>query len=416
MRPVAGASPCEVVTPGVQSALSILWPALADETGRNIHMKLWKACSALAFCASLGLGFAAQGCSDSATSTTTSSSGTGAPPAKPSAPATTSTTKRTFALNQIHLGDATREGAGSQTAWKGFGYNLDGKTSDSKSTDVCKRVAGAGSSNQVDGDKGIDNAFGLTIMAIISGVQPEASKTVATAIADGTFTVLVEVSGLDGTPKQTNTGLSGQIFAGGDFGSIDANKGKKPTFTSSDNWPVIKDSTASGTVESGGLVKLNDAYVVDGLFVARADNIKINVVVAGQPISLNIRKAIVSFQVDGTNAKNGTIAGIITNEELVTELKKVINNFTSNFCDPKALEDVLNLIRQAADITSDGTNAAGTTCDAISVGIGFNGAEIGPVKDIAVPTASTSTDQCKPAAPDAGTTDSGNQSQDAGPK
>lgn len=377
-------------------------------------MKLWKTCSALAFCASLGLGFAAQGCSDSTTSTT-STSGTGTPPAKPSAPATTSTTKRTFALSQIHLGDATREGSTSATAWKSIGYNLDGKVSDSKSTDVCKRVSGASASIQADGDKGIDNSFGLNIMAIISGVQPDASKTVATTIADGTFTVLVEVTGLDGTAKQTNTGLSGQIFAGGDFGSIDANKGKKPTFTTSDNWPVIKESTASGTVDSGGIVKLTDAYIVDGLFVARADNIKINVVVAGQPLSLSIRKAVVSMQVDGNNAKNGTIAGIITNEELVTELKKVINNFTDQFCDPTALENVLSLIRQAADITSDGTNASGATCDAISVGIGFNGAEIGPVKDIAVPTGTTSSDRCKPAA-DAGAPDSGNQSQDAGPK
>jgi hypothetical protein len=375
-------------------------------------MKLWKACTALAFCASLGLGFAAQGCSDSATTTTGTSSGSAAPPAKPSAPATTSTTKRTFALSQIHLGDATREGANSGTAWKSYGYNLDGKVTDSKSADVCKRVTGAPAVIQTDGDKGIDNSFGQNIMAIISGVQTDASKTVATAIADGTFTVVVEVTGLDGTAKQTNTGLSGQIFAGGAFDSIDANKGKKPTFTTSDNWPVLKESTASGTVESGGIVKLSDAYIVDGLFVARADNIKINVVVAGQAISLNIRKAVVSMQVDGTSAKNGTIAGIITNEELVTELRKVINNFTSQFCDEKALQDVLNLIRQAADITSDGTNAAGPTCDAISVGIGFNGAEIGPVKDVAGVTPSTSTDQCKPAA-DAGT-DSGNQSQDGG--
>ena len=84
----------------------------------------------------------------------------GQPPAMPDAPATTASGVRTFAVRSLYLGDATRAGSASASAWKSLGYNPDGKVSSSRSTDVCQRVQGAIASVQNDGDTGIDNAFG----------------------------------------------------------------------------------------------------------------------------------------------------------------------------------------------------------------------------------------------------------------
>ena len=40
-------------------------------------------------------------------------------------------------------------------------------------------------------------------------------------------------------------------------------------------------------------------------------------------------------------------------------------------------------ILQAQDILVDGTNTAGQPCNAISIGLGFDGVQIGPVQTVA---------------------------------
>src|SRR5687767_2210258 len=57
------------------------------------------------------------------------------PPAAPTGPTTTSSDEFTYALDALLLGDSKRgETAVSPTAWKDYGFDIDGKLSDSKST------------------------------------------------------------------------------------------------------------------------------------------------------------------------------------------------------------------------------------------------------------------------------------------
>src|SRR5262245_46802482 len=70
-----------------------------------------------------------------------------------------------LAISKLYLGDTDRQGKKSTSAWKGFGFNLDGKVSTAQSTDLCKpRAGGKASTSYPDGEHGIDNSFGKNIL------------------------------------------------------------------------------------------------------------------------------------------------------------------------------------------------------------------------------------------------------------
>src|SRR4051812_20776909 len=153
-------------------------------------MKLYTALSLVG----LGVGIAGltatQGCGSSSSS---SSGGTDTaqvgkqPPGKPDAPASSSSDEKTFAVNQLFLGESDRGGSPNKDAWKSYGYNLDGKISTKESSDVCQRQAGASPANQEDGTEGTDNAFGKIIIPFLQPFTATPSKTLTESLTSGSF-------------------------------------------------------------------------------------------------------------------------------------------------------------------------------------------------------------------------------------
>ncbi|HVJ93385.1 MAG TPA: hypothetical protein VM580_26470, partial [Labilithrix sp.] len=224
-------------------------------------MKFGAALTLIGLAGGLATLAATQGCGDSGSADdkgATSETGKTVPPAEGSP--TTATDERAFAVDALFVGDADRAGTASATAWKKFGYNLDGHittVTDSNSPDlktVCKRASGAQASVHQDGDEGTDNAFGSKILPLLQPFAPAVSKTATDAIRKGDFTVMLKVVGLTDDAAQTNTGLSGTLLVGGAF-SEDGSK--TPTFTTADDWPYIKDPQ----------VALSVAYINKGVFV-----------------------------------------------------------------------------------------------------------------------------------------------------
>jgi len=341
-------------------------------------MKLVKSLSLLVV--GLGaLGIMAQGCGGTE-SNTASDAGPGAggagrtPPAPPTAGAS-DTPARTFALNQLYLGETGRNGAPLKDAWKDYGYNIDGLTTTKESKDVCQRQGGADSAKQEDGKEGIDNAFGRTVLGFILGLVPTPSKTINDSVQGGSFTILLEIKGLTDDPKQTNTGLGGRLLVGGSFG-----EGKKPTFTAADDWPY----------RQSPIVDINGAYINNGTFVngTGGATVELSLLLQRVSLSLSINRAYITFDHTAPgDITNGTISGVINTEALVTGIEKVAGRISTQLCGGSTLDTIKQTIRQASDITSNGTNTAGVPCDAISIGLGFNGKQIGPIKTVAVDTA-----------------------------
>jgi hypothetical protein len=360
----------------------------------------------------LAVTLASQGCSSSSSGTTSGGSGGGLePPAAPAgaAPAALGT-PRTFALQGLFLGGTDRTGAPSDGAWKKYGYDLDKKTTTSKSTDVCSLADGAPKSAQTDGDQGIDNSFGETILPIVTSVSATAETDINKSLTDGSFTVMLDIQGLTDDPAQTNTNLSGQIFAGATY-SADKTA---PGFDLTTDWPVRPELLADGkTVEGGSKVKFDPAttYIVKGQFVTQASAIKLSLAVGGQALELDILNAVITFNhTDPHSAATGTIAGIINTQQLVDAIHGVAGRLQKSLCEGSAFDQIATELKQASDIVSAGANNAGVPCDGISIGLGFTAKEIKHPTKVA-PATVAGEDPCK-AQPDAGsTTDAGSTDQ-----
>jgi hypothetical protein len=378
-------------------------------------MKLWKVWSVFGAGTAVligGLAYQA-GCSSTPSGPTP-----GQPPTKPSGPATTATTTETFAVQTLLLGEAPRSGgAPSNTAWKDYGYNLDSKTTTKTSTDVCTLHTGAPTANQVDGNNGIDNAFGSVILPIIETAAslPTPSQTISQAIDKGDFTIQLSITGLDDTATQTATGLKGQLYASGAY------PGGTPAFDSTTDWPVsallLNDPN---DISKGSKIQFNDAYISNGTFVSGdlstgGITVSISLVFQGVPLTLSVNHAVITFDHTTANdAANGTIAGVIDTEQLITGLKSVAGRISASLCGT-AFDGIADQIRQASDIMKDGSNKAGTPCDGISIGLGFVGKKIANPTKIAVDDGSVPPDPCTSSGGDSGTGgDTGTTSDAAG--
>jgi hypothetical protein len=305
---------------------------------------------------------------------------------------TSATEERTFALNSISLGEADRGGNKNKDAWKGYGYNLDGRittVTDQKSPDlnrVCKRAQGAPATVHQDGDQGTDNTFGKEILKLLDPFTPTPSKSLTDAIVKGDFTILLTIVGLTDDAAQTNTGLSGTLLVGGDFGEI------PPTFTTADDWPFVKDPQ----------VAIAGAYINKGVFVngKGGAQVKLSLSISGQSLNLTINKAIISFKHDPASKSltDGTIAGVINTEEFVNGISAVAGRFSTDLCSGSTVEGIKGSIRQASDMLADGTQDATQSCNGISVGIGFTAKQVGKPTKETTPGAAPP-DPCDPNAP-----------------
>lgn len=340
-------------------------------------------------CSSNSSGSPANNPTDSGTtSMSQGDAGAGLTPPPSMGSATTQTTPHNFALHTLQLGDTDRMGNPNQNAWENYGFNIDGKITTASSTDVCTLYQGAPSTVQIDGTQGTDNSFGSNILPLVMTVAGSGlDTTLNTSIASGSFTVMFDITGLDGTTTQTNTNLTGALFAGGKFTAPDGGAAM-PTWTTADNWPVVGTLLNDPTkVSSGSKIQFPDSYIVDGTWVSGSpvQNLSLQLSVSGQTLTLNVHQAVVTMTHGpaATHMANGTIAGVIDTQELLSSLMVIAGHLSQSLCSGPAFQSIAVQIEQDSDILDDGTNSAGTPCTAISIGLGFTADEIGLPMDVA---------------------------------
>jgi hypothetical protein len=97
-------------------------------------------------------------------------------------------------------------------------------------------------------------------------------------------------------------------------------------------------------------------------------------------IELVIHDATVSFtHATPATAAGGTVGGVLNTQEFLAALQNAVGWISQSLCNGSAFDSIAQQIKQAQDILHDGTNVAGQPCDAISIGLGFDGVQIGPV-------------------------------------
>jgi len=288
-----------------------------------------------------------------------------------------------LAIHKLYLGDTDRQGKSSSTAWKEFGYDLDGKISTKDSTDLCKPAAGAkATAIYEDGTNGRDNSFGKNILTIITSLASDASSQINDSIDKGSFTIMLKMDGI-GTADNYNPLLT-KLYGGSKL--VDsAGMEIAPKWDGTDKWPVVAELLNGGNIDNP-IVQFPNSYLVkDDKTGARTwvsgskADIQLNLAVGGFTIGLTIGSALIATDIGDGNKKatNGTIAGVLGTEQLISELAKVAGSFDPNLCPPSStFESIASQIRQASDILTDGSQDPEKTCDGISIGLGFEMDEI----------------------------------------
>jgi hypothetical protein len=356
--------------------------------------------------------------------------GPGLTPPDATGPATTVTTPQNFAIHQLYLGDTDYGGmaGGNKSAWKNMGYNIDGKITTASSTNVCKLPMGGGTltvAAQTDGIGGIDNSFGENIFnSILASVDPTASNTVLTDINLGDFTLMFDITGLDTTTSQTATGIFAQAFAGGKLATPPTSW--DPTL----DWPILGGTgllvSETPTMTHGqpfeSAIPFPSSYVVNGTWVSGTPTtISLTLSISGYTLALNINQAVITFDHTMPNhGANGVISGVLKTTDLVAAVKGIVGRIAPSLCMGGTLTSIFEEITDASDIMHDGTNPGPqVTCDAISIGLGFQADVIGQPMEIA-PNTCPKADPCNPDASvpacDSGTQPPVDSGSDTGPK
>ncbi len=288
------------------------------------------------------------------------------PPGPPSGAKAGDGTGKAFGVSKLYIGTTDRSGAESPTAWENYGYNLDNQITTTDYTKHCKANGGASPADTFkDGKDGRDNAFGKSLLPIIksAAMGTDLQASVNKALTDGTFTIIVDIADL-GDGKDYNP-LKAYLLAG---------KERDATNT----WKIVPE-LLDGTTPDTSKVKFLQSYLTNNTWVSGSKGkVSLSLSVAGFSLSLDINSAVIAMDLDGThaNATNGTIAGVLNTEQFITELQKVVGAFDPSLCTGPTVDSILNRIRQASDIMSDGTQDPSKTCDGISIGIGFDATNV----------------------------------------
>lgn len=270
-----------------------------------------------------------------------------------------------FGVSKLYIGDTDASGKPDPgAAWKGFGFNLDGIVTVSDFSNHCQPVGNTPPKEIfTDGNDGIDNSFGQNILPIILGFASDAGQQLNEGIADGSFTLIIQMDGLGGDPEYNP--IPSQLLVGRDG--------------SAGTWMLVPEVLSS---EDPVVSKITfpNAYLIENTWVSGPDkaNINIELSVGGFSLALPISNAIVAATLDSAHktGKNGIIAGVLDTELLISELKKIAGGISEELCTGSTFESIANQLRAASDIMADGTQNPGATCNGISIGLGFDLTEV----------------------------------------
>lgn len=309
------------------------------------------------------------GATTSSSSSSSSSSGAGGGDAGPSCPTMEGTV---LAVKQLYFG------TGNSGEWKKFGFDIDGKVSDSLSTDLCQPSSGGMPKNAYpDGEQGIDNSFGKNLLPTILALYPTWESDINAAILNGEFTGLFKIECLP--PTGDAPVLTTKLFGGTSLGSA-------PKWNGLDTWPVEPELLSDPKDPLSSTIIFDKSSVLGTTYDSGKDvtfvlTVPIHTQTDSTSLKLTLHDAHLTMNLsdDRKSATSGMIGGVLNTEEFVAEVKKV--GALMKLCSNSLFTELLTQVRQASDILTDGTQDPTKTCDGISIGLGFDmqEAQIGDV-------------------------------------
>jgi hypothetical protein len=202
--------------------------------------------------------------------------------------------------------------------------------------------------------------------------------------------------------RTTATGLTAALLAGGPYVAW---RDAGPTWDLTANWPIWPILSTSLDCASTGCpagtnpvtaaaVQFPHAFQTQGEFVGISPgDFLLNLWLFGANqdavFPVPIHGTVLTFQPQRSGAvTSGTIAGAVNASELFEDLPPPPDGLQTSLCGGSDFESIVEQIFQACDIVLDGdtvSNGPGRTCNAISIGLGFDAVEIAPPTQIVDP-------------------------------
>jgi hypothetical protein len=288
-----------------------------------------------------------------------------------------------FAARKVYLGDTDRAGVSGSTAWRTYGRDIDGiATIAGTDGGECMRAAGAPASTQTDGENGIDNSWGRNIIPFLLGLQPTPTKSTNDLLEAGARTLMLQ---FDTPPTQTGVAP---------FALVTAENTIAPKWDGNDSRPVAESSTTGGKPKNVFPAGAFAAGVLTSGDGSAAITLSFGFGAGAFDVPIRLTRISMTLAADGKTTTEGTVSGVVDTEELVTSFERVAGSISTSLCSGSTLDTIKATIRQASDILVDGKQDPTKSCNAISIGIGFDAVSVA-VGPIAGPVAAPK-DPCKP--------------------
>lgn len=285
---------------------------------------------------------------------------------------------RWFAIRQLQLGLTDRAGRLDLSAWRQYGWNLDGRVTTAVDSEVsansCRRRDGSQPKVLADGDDGRDNNYGQHVLAVLRSIESDVQAVADAQITNGSRTLLLRLDNVTGIDDPS---VPGALYVAGDRGS-------PPAWDGADVWPI---DSSSLDADDRPLAVFPKGYLIGGFWVSDAIGTTIPFPLPGllgmaSPVPLE--GAVIA--VDVKTGANGTIGGAVAVERLLTAYRPSFESL--GFCAGSSTWDQLvATITQSTDLVSGAPQLQDTsrTCDAISIGLGFVAAPVQPPTSIVIP-------------------------------
>jgi len=269
--------------------------------------------------------------------------------------------------------------------WRRFGLDLDGMNT-TTIADAAECVAANGSP-PLDGEKGIDNAFGQYVLPTVVSLLACLEDNIALHQGLGRGTVLLRLRGWNGTPNDAKVDMStfsavdgtslddvSELEWGGSDGSSlmlpgSAGEAPNPAWDGDDYFFVDPSTLITGDLDRS-VVWQTDAYVSNGRIVFPLDAGSTFVFLTG-PGSFSIALngfVVADISDDGQTLDKGLIAGRFPAGKLVGALGPL------GICDETLQGSVLGLLTDNLDLRADPTvGSPDDDCTAIGIAFSFQG-------------------------------------------
>lgn len=280
-----------------------------------------------------------------------------------------------FALKNVRLDQGS-------TDWETIGFDLDDRLTTIDDVDVeCVPVdesAGA----EIDGDRGIDNAFGHILYPLIDVVLPTLEGDFRASQTLGRGTLLTKITGWNGMDDDPRidvvvaqsvfgtTAAAGEVDP--DTGMLLAGGVPPPPLWAGNDTFFVRDDAFVGGNESIPLIHDSNAYIAgrkvvltlpagtEILFLATTRSVKVVFTAA---------TVVGTLSADARHLERVTVAGRWASAALLDGAGPV------GICPGSGSWDILsNALNQHADVRAvPGTGGPGVDCDAISLGVTLDG-------------------------------------------